>query len=60
MEPHIVVVNLPDDVVAGKDAQLDKAIEFLLEQLDTSGGKWDIPETPPYPIKAKPYMSKGK
>jgi tricorn protease len=60
VEPHIVVVNLPDDVVAGKDAQLDKAIEFLLEQLDTSGGKWDIPETPPYPIKAKPYMSKGK
>ena len=60
VEPHIVVVNQPDDVLAGKDAQLDRAIEFLLEQLDTSGGKWDIPGTPPYPIKAKPTMSKGR
>ena len=60
VEPHIIVVNAPDDVVAGNDAQLDAAIEFLLETLDSSGGKWDIPATPPYPVKAKPYMSKGK
>jgi len=60
VEPHIVVLNMPADVVAGRDAQLDAAIEFLLKQLEESGGKWDIPEAPPYPIKAKPYMSKGK
>ena len=60
VEPNIIVVNTPDDVLAGKDAQLDAAIEFLLEQLDSSGGKWDIIDTPPYPVKAKPYMSKGK
>ncbi len=57
VEPHIVVVNAPDDVVAGKDAQLDAAIEFLLKQLEESGGKWDIPGPPAYPVKAKPNMS---
>jgi len=60
VEPHIIVVNTPDDVVAGKDAQLDAAIEYLLEQLDASGGKWDIPGPPPYPVKAKPSMSRDR
>ena len=54
------MANHPDDVLKGVDSQLDYAIEHLLEQLDGSGGKWDIPGPPPYPIKAKPYMSKGK
>jgi tricorn protease len=60
VEPHIIVVNTPDDVVAGNDAQLDAAIAHLLKQLDESGGKWDIPGPPAYPVKAKPIMSKGE
>ena len=57
VEPHIVVVNAPDDVLAGKDAQLDAAIEYLLKQLADNPGKWDIPGPPAYPVKAKPRMS---
>ncbi len=58
VEPDIVVMNMPADVVDGKDAQLDAAIEFLLKQLDESGGRWSIPEVPAYPDKSKPGMSK--
>ncbi len=58
VEPDIIVMNMPADVVAGKDAQLDAAIAFLLKQLDESGGKWNIPATPAYPDKSKPGMSK--
>jgi tricorn protease len=58
VEPNIVVMNMPADVVAGEDTQLDAAIEFLLTQLKNSGGKWDIPGTPAYPDKSKPGMSK--
>ncbi len=60
VEPHIEVANHPDDVLKGVDSQLDAAIDHLLRQLDSSGGKWDIPDAPPYPIKAKPTMSKGQ
>ncbi|MDX2472199.1 MAG: hypothetical protein QNL91_00670, partial [Candidatus Krumholzibacteria bacterium] len=58
VEPDIVVVNVPNDVVAGQDAQLDYAIEYLLKQLAASNGKWDVPALPSYPNKAKPRMSK--
>ncbi len=58
VEPDIVVVNAPKDAVAGNDAQLDYAIDYLLKQLADSNGKWDVPETPAYPNKAKPRMSK--
>ena len=57
--PDIVVVNWPQDVVEGQDAQLDAAIEFLQKQLKDSNGKWDIPGPPAYPNKAKPHMSGG-
>ena len=57
MEPDIVIMNMPKDVVAGQDAQLDKAIEYLLDELANSGGKWDIPDTPAYPDKSRPHMS---
>jgi tricorn protease len=59
VEPDVVVMNLPKDVVDGKDAQLDYAIEYLLEALADSGGKWDIPDTPPYPDKSRPRMSRN-
>jgi hypothetical protein len=49
---------VPNDVMAGKDAQLDYAIDYLLKQLADGQGKWDIPEVPSYPDKATPRMSK--
>ena len=45
--------NLPADVVAGKDDQLDYAIEHLLDRLQNEGAKWRIPEVPAYPDKSK-------
>ncbi|PID81353.1 hypothetical protein CSB20_03535 [bacterium DOLZORAL124_64_63] len=60
VEPHIVVMNMPADVVAGEDTQLDAAIAYLLDQLENAKGKWDIPGTPAYPDKSKPHMSKIK
>ena len=57
VEPQIVIMNMPADVVAGKDTQLDYAIDYLLQQLADSDGEWDIPDVPPYPNKAKPRMS---
>lgn len=57
VEPQIVVVNLPADVVAGKDTQLDYAIDYLLEMLEERGEEWEIPPVPPFPNKAKPRMS---
>lgn len=58
VEPDVIVMNMPADVVAGKDTQLDAAIEFLLGKLDGAGSKWSIPGTPAYPDKSKPGMSK--
>ena len=57
VEPDIIVVNTPDDVVAGNDAQLDAAIAFLLERLEKEGDTWVIPGPPAYPNKARPAMS---
>jgi tricorn protease len=57
VEPQIVVVNLPADVVAGKDTQLDYAIDYLLEMLEERGSEWEIPPVPAFPNKAKPRMS---
>ncbi|MBU8871819.1 MAG: PDZ domain-containing protein [Gemmatimonadales bacterium] len=59
VEPDIVVLNLPKDVVADKDSQLDAAIEFLQKQLEKSGGQWAIPGPPAYLDKAKPNLSGG-
>ena len=57
VEPDIVVMNLPKDVVDGKDTQLDFAIDYLLKELKDNPGKWAIPEAPAYPDKSKPRMS---
>jgi len=57
VEPDILVMNMPADVVAGKDTQLDAAIAHLLDRLQKEGATWRIPPTPPYPNKAKPNMS---
>jgi tricorn protease len=57
VEPDIIVMNMPKDVVDGKDTQLDFAIEHLLTELRDNGAKWAIPPVPAYPDKSKPRMS---
>lgn len=47
VDPDIVVDNDPAEEYAGKDAQLDKAIELMLEEIKTKGK--EIPKVPPYP-----------
>ncbi len=49
--PDIEIPNLPGDVVAGRDAQLEAAIQNLLQRLaeDPMG----LPPVPDYPIKTK-------
>jgi len=59
VEPDIVVLNMPGDVVDGNDAQLDAAIEHLMQQLKNDGDQWEIPGPPAYLNKAKPRMSGG-
>jgi len=57
VEPDIVVVNMPRDVVEGRDTQLDFAIEYLLKELSDNPGQWEIPAVPAYPDKSRPHMS---
>ncbi len=49
--PDLEVQNLPGDVIRGKDAQLDAAIEYVLKRLQEK--PVDIPAPPPYPDKSK-------
>ncbi|MCP4594838.1 MAG: hypothetical protein GY842_29260 [bacterium] len=51
VDPDIEVQNTPADVLQGKDAQLDKAIEVLLEKIKTQPKI--VPEVPAYPNKSK-------
>ncbi len=43
--PDIEVDNLPDDVVRGKDAQLDRAIQEVMKQIEANPKK--LPPRPP-------------
>lgn len=49
VDPDIVVENNPAEEFKGKDAQLDKAIEVILQQLKTYPDK--ISDHPDFPIK---------
>lgn len=49
VDPDIEVENDPADVFLGKDAQLDRAIAEILNELKT--GEKTIPPIPPYPVK---------
>jgi len=51
VEPDIYVDNDPAREYQGVDAQLDKAIEVILEELKTE--EKEIPPVPPYPKKDK-------
>ena len=54
VDPDIVVVNMPKDVMAGKDDQLDKAIEVILDKIKNE--PMPLPQRPPYPDKSKPTL----
>lgn len=49
--PDIEVEQLPAEVAAGKDPQLDKAIQVVLEELKENPP--EKPVQPPYPVKVK-------
>jgi len=51
VDPHIVVENNPAETFRGKDAQLDKAIEIVLEQMKTYPDA--IKKHPEFPIRNK-------
>jgi len=46
VHPDIVVENRPEDILTGRDPQLDKAIEVILKMLE---------ESPPKPLKPPPF-----
>lgn len=50
VEPDIVVDNLPHATFNGQDAQLDAAIQYLLEELKKDPRK--VPSPPAYPDKS--------
>lgn len=49
--PDIEVEQKPAEVIAGRDPQLEKAIEVIMEELKKNPPK--RPQRPPYPIKVK-------
>ncbi|HOC43458.1 MAG TPA: S41 family peptidase [Thermoanaerobaculales bacterium] len=50
--PDIDVENLPSDVLAGRDPQLEAAVRHLQERL--AEDPRELPPPPPYPDKSKP------
>jgi tricorn protease len=51
--PDVEVEQWPADVEAGRDPQLEKAIEIALEELEKSPRR--RPERPPFPLRATPH-----
>ena len=49
--PDIEVEQTPADVIAGRDPQLDKAIEVALKQL--AENPQPTPKRPAYPVRVK-------
>jgi tricorn protease len=49
VDPDIPLDNRPDLVAAGKDPQLEKAIEHVMGKIRTEPVK--LPPRPPFPIK---------
>jgi tricorn protease len=50
VDPDIVVDNLPHESFMGKDAQLERAIAYLQEQIKKS--PLPVPAAPKYPNKS--------
>jgi tricorn protease len=56
--PDIEIEQWPKDIIAGKDPQLEKAIELVMEELKKNPTKKD--SRPPYPIRVrKPNGTSG-
>jgi len=55
--PDIDVENLPSDVLAGRDPQLEAAVRRLQERL--AEDPRELPPPPPYPDKSKPGEGVG-
>lgn len=53
VDPDIVVDNLPHSTFKGKDAQLEAAIEYLLDLIEKDPRP--VPQPPPYPDKSYDY-----
>ena len=53
VDPDIVVDNLPHATFNGQDAQLQTAMDFLLEQIEADPRS--VPEAPPYPDRSFDY-----
>jgi len=49
--PDVEVEQYPVDVIAGRDPQLEKAIEIALEQLERNPPKKHV--RPPFPLRAR-------
>jgi tricorn protease len=49
--PDVEVEQTPKDVIAGRDPQLEKAIEVVLKELETKTPV--TPKRPPYPIRVQ-------
>lgn len=49
--PDVEVEQWPADVIAGRDPQLEKAIEIIMEELKKNPPK--RPKRPPYPVRIK-------
>jgi tricorn protease len=50
--PDVEVEQTPKDVIAGKDPQLEKAIEMVLAELAKAPPA--VPKRPPFPLRARP------
>jgi tricorn protease len=53
--PNVEVQNMPGDVMRGTDAQLDKAIDMIMTQLEARPVQ--LPGPPEYPNKDRPHGS---
>ena len=51
VEPDIVVENDPKSVIAGRDPQLERAVEELVKKMDAEPMK--LPKRPADPVKTK-------
>jgi len=49
--PDIEVEQTPKDVMAGRDPQLEKAIQVVLKELENNPAT--APKRPPYPIRVR-------
>jgi tricorn protease len=49
VDPDIEVDNLPNQVISGRDPQLEKAIEVIVRKLEEDPR--ELPERPPYPFR---------